>query len=258
MITNRTYGMDADVIAYNARIVAGGNQSLSMQSLRQLNQFVISIKKMNLWANMICWPLRSNQNAGTGIIAYSLGGLGTYNGTLTNGPTWGINGITLDGVNDHISTLYSAPAGSLAFISVTKTVTASGLRTFGSTLSNTNTRGFRFRDDAALYGDGTLRQFSRTLYTLGSFAMAAALYNRPSTSYTFLNTSQDITINSGNAMLAGTNNLYLFTSYDGSFAQYFSGEGAFCMVIPTAITPSQYLSIYSLYKTTLGQDLGLP
>jgi hypothetical protein len=59
-------------------------------------------------------------------------------------------------------------------------------------------------------------------------------------------------------MLAGTNNLYLFTSYDGSFAQYFSGEGAFCMVIPTAITPSQYLSIYYLYKSTIGQDLGLP
>ena len=33
MITNRTYGIDNDVLAYNARIVAGGNQSLSMQSL---------------------------------------------------------------------------------------------------------------------------------------------------------------------------------------------------------------------------------
>lgn len=94
MITNRTYGMDADVISYNARIVAGGNQSLSMQSLRQLNQFVISIKKMNLWANMVCWPFRAQHNAGSGVIAYSLGGLGIFNGTLVNSPIWGVDGIS--------------------------------------------------------------------------------------------------------------------------------------------------------------------
>jgi hypothetical protein len=69
MITNRTYGIDNDVLAYNARIVAAGNQSLSFSALRDLNQFVISIKKIGLWHNMICWPLRANQNAGIGSTA---------------------------------------------------------------------------------------------------------------------------------------------------------------------------------------------
>lgn len=102
MISNRTYGIDPDVLAYNARIVAGGNQSLSMQSIRDLNQFVISLKKMNLWASMVCWPFRAQHNAGLGTTAYSLGGLGIFNGTLTNGPTWGVDGISFGSNTQYI------------------------------------------------------------------------------------------------------------------------------------------------------------
>jgi len=58
-----------------------------------INHFVKGIKRLGLWSDMVCWPLRSAQNAGTGSTAYSLGGLGAYNGTLVNGPTWGTNGI---------------------------------------------------------------------------------------------------------------------------------------------------------------------
>jgi hypothetical protein len=59
-----------------------------------LSAFVKGVKDLGLWNNMVCWPLRSSQNAGTGTTAYSLGGLGTFNGTLVNGPTWGTDGIT--------------------------------------------------------------------------------------------------------------------------------------------------------------------
>ena len=56
-------------------------------------KFVEGIFDLGLWDSMICWPLRSSQNAGVGNTVYSLGGLGTYNGTLVNGPTWGADGI---------------------------------------------------------------------------------------------------------------------------------------------------------------------
>lgn len=59
----------------------------------QLNEFVRGVKQLGLWDSMVCWPLRSTQNAGTGTTAYSLGGLGTFNGTLVNGPTWGADGV---------------------------------------------------------------------------------------------------------------------------------------------------------------------
>ena len=61
--------------------------------IEAIDQFVKGVKNLGLWSDMVCWPLRSSQNAGTGTTAYSLGGLGTYNGTLTNGPTWGADGI---------------------------------------------------------------------------------------------------------------------------------------------------------------------
>jgi hypothetical protein len=43
----------------------------------QINSFVKGIKDLGLWSSMVCWPLRSSQNAGTGTTAYSLGGYGT-------------------------------------------------------------------------------------------------------------------------------------------------------------------------------------
>jgi hypothetical protein len=78
-------GYDADATAFAA---ASGATDVS-----NLSAFVKGVKELGLWSNMVCWPLRSSQNAGTGTTAFSLGGLGTYNGTLTNGPTWGVDGI---------------------------------------------------------------------------------------------------------------------------------------------------------------------
>jgi hypothetical protein len=64
------------------------------QNSRQLiNNFVKGIKSLGLWNSMACWPLRASQNAGSGTTAFSLGGLGQFNGTLVNAPTWGSNGM---------------------------------------------------------------------------------------------------------------------------------------------------------------------
>jgi hypothetical protein len=98
MINNRTYGIDIDVLAYNARIVAGGNQGLGPVGMRQVNQFVIGLKKMKLWdlaANIFL--LSSNQNAGAGTTVYGLkpNNDGTFlltsNGV--NKIEWSTNGI---------------------------------------------------------------------------------------------------------------------------------------------------------------------
>ncbi|NBW19865.1 MAG: hypothetical protein EBR82_69015 [Caulobacteraceae bacterium] len=79
--------IDPDAAAFCARSGASDRAALSA--------FVRGVKDLGLWESMVCWPLRSSQNAGTGTTAYSLGGLGTFNGTLTNGPTWGVDGVTL-------------------------------------------------------------------------------------------------------------------------------------------------------------------
>jgi hypothetical protein len=63
-------GYDADATAFAA---ASGATDVS-----NLSAFVKGVKELGLWSNMVCWPLRSSQNAGTGTTAFSLGGLGTF------------------------------------------------------------------------------------------------------------------------------------------------------------------------------------
>ena len=64
MITNRTYGMDNDVIAYQARLIAGGIKALNPNALRKLNQFVIGLKKLNVWGLITdIWLTSSEYNS---------------------------------------------------------------------------------------------------------------------------------------------------------------------------------------------------
>jgi hypothetical protein len=68
-------GYDADATAFAA---ASGATDVAA-----LSAFVKGVKELGLWSNMVCWPLRSSQNAGTGGVdgvttAYSLGGLGDF------------------------------------------------------------------------------------------------------------------------------------------------------------------------------------
>ena len=81
-------GYDADATAFAA--ASGATDAAA------LSAFVKGVKELGLWNSMVCWPLRSSQNAGTGDTVYSLGGLGTFNGTRVNGPAWGADGIDID------------------------------------------------------------------------------------------------------------------------------------------------------------------
>jgi hypothetical protein len=93
MPRTRTYGLDNDTLAYAARVKAGSGVTILPENLRQINKFVVGVKRLGLWNSMVCYPMRSIHNAGTGSTVYSLGGLGVYNGTLVNSPSWNEKGI---------------------------------------------------------------------------------------------------------------------------------------------------------------------
>jgi hypothetical protein len=57
--------------------------------------FAQGIDRLGLWNSMVCWPLRSSQNAASGTTAFSLGGLGRFDGTLIGSPSRGANGLGL-------------------------------------------------------------------------------------------------------------------------------------------------------------------
>jgi hypothetical protein len=92
MPRKRTYGLDADTIAYAARVKAGSGVAILPEPLKQLNKFIAGIKKLGLWNSMVCWPMRSVHNAGRGSTVYSLGGLGIFNGS--NAGVWSSRGVS--------------------------------------------------------------------------------------------------------------------------------------------------------------------
>ena len=113
----RTYGLDIDTMRYAQRIKSGSGATILPEPLKQINKFVVGVKKLGLWQHMVCWPMRSIHNAGTGSTVYSLGGSGTYNGTMVNSPTWNQNGIlvqssissSIDVANFPVSDLNAGP-----------------------------------------------------------------------------------------------------------------------------------------------------
>ena len=221
---------------------------------KQIRDFSAGVNDLGLWNSMVCWPLRSSQNYGSGTTAFSLGGLGTFNGTLTDGPSWGGDGI-INSASGKIATSYFQPGGSEAHIFVGNSTNVSALRCVGDTLTNLNQKGMRIREDVQFFGDGALQAVTANLSNIGSFKMAAVLYNRPSAAPIYLNTNISSSF-SGNAMVAGENPLTLLNIFAGG--QPYSGQAAFYGTITGALTNAQYLAFNTLYKTTLGTGLGLP
>lgn len=102
MISNRTYGIDPDVIAYQARLIAGGVQQLNPNALRKLNQFVIGLKKLNVWGLITdIWLTGSEYNSSNPVhnaVMYALKNsinnanvFDTTNGISTQRTTKGLN-----------------------------------------------------------------------------------------------------------------------------------------------------------------------
>ena len=260
MISNRTYGIDPDVIAYNARIVTAGNQSLSMQSIKDLNQFVISLKKMNLWASMVCWPLRSIYNAGTGITAYSLGGLGVYNGTLTGGPLWGINGIETTSTS-YISTNDLFRSTSILISVYRKTTTSANGAICAAYVSGPE-RGYELRHDgsnnpqARFYSTAGVNNARTSSVNCndGRFHFLAGITD-DSSAMVFVDGVAGSFSSITGPRSVSTNN-FTIGRRAASNAELVPIESSFVCIF-TSYSNSIF-SIYSLCKSTLGQGLNLP
>lgn len=200
---------------------------------------------------MVCWPLRSSQNAGTGTTAYSLGGLGTFNGTLTNGPTWGSAGILFDGSNDFIST----GAGSIK----------NGLTSFHSFLAcsasnNSGTRiAIRLYPHWIGFQGGQIKVASdgpeevATSLAINTFSGLSLNQNGSSLQFVKDGTSIGTTPCSTSLSVSGIT----IASYTGSNL-FWEGTVSSAIFFNVSLSTSSASSLYSLYKSTLGQGLGLP
>jgi hypothetical protein len=241
---------DPDAAAFCARSGASDRAALSA--------FVRGVKDLGLWENMVCWPLRSTQNAGTGTTAYSLGGLGTFDGTLTNGPVWGVNGITFDGSNDFVTAQPTTVTTSQCFGLVHDNTTDTGTATMSvseSIVSQTELR-LRPNGDLAIHSAASWAQSAVTgSFSRSGFGLYAASWDSDA-GQAFV--QRNATANAAVARTyTGTtsNRVYIMS---GPSTQYTAGVASFVFLINAKMNSTASVAFYTLYKSTLGTGLGLP
>jgi len=222
---------------------------------------------------MVCWPLRSSQNAGTGTTAYSLGGLGTYNGTLTNGPTWGTDGVNfVTASNTRIITPAVPFSNSISVFNVfTHTAFGASSGDYSATLGVDQSYQIRGMEDFITGSSGS-RALNVWIYRVGGLASNINV-SIPNDS-AFLNTfhayglsassTNNASLYDGTAATLTQSTPVVASSQVGIGAQghvgarVMTGKIPFTLLSSTGFTASQFSSLYSLYKTTLGTGLGLP
>jgi hypothetical protein len=209
-----------------------------------INYFVKGIKRLGLWDDMVCWPLRSAQNAGTGSTAYSLGGLGTYNGTLVNGPTWGVDGVDLNDLDRRITTSAQATQPDTIF-----TVQKTTAEDFFQVVYDGAQRQHLYREQLTvnrLSGFAGTVNIATTALTAGDFNSMQIEFYGGSSSSSFNN---EVKVSRN----YGANNLTSFRMGSGQIDQK-GAVLAFSAIINIGSVPL----LHGLYKSTLGQGLGLP
>ena len=260
-------GFDPDAAAY---ITTAGVTDATAKT--QINAFVKGIKNLGLWSSMVSWPLRSAQNKGSGTIAYSLGGLGAFNGTLTNGPTWGTDGIAFDGTNDYIITgveISDYPSGvSILSVFNAPTDTQDFSMFFGDEGDGGSGRHFgMIRRNGAANQVSISTNFSTSLalsmqnMTFGQFNQVHARVVAPS-NFISVNSTEEA---SGTGL--GTFTVTPITEDRIGFgarqkattpAFFAKMTASFGALFSSGTSSSQMQSVKSLYKTTMGTGLGLP
>lgn len=242
-------------------------------------EFIKGVKVLGLWNNFVCWPLRSSQNASTTLTAQSLGGLGTYNASLTNGGVgaWGVNGLTTNGSSGSylyvptypvvttphslfgVNTLSTAgSSGGFANI-----ITAGGLS--GSLFGRFNLFGFTAisflitgSSLRALTGGNNQRATPDTNRNHNSPYYRAGSYN---TDLTAISHIIDGSVIHDGAPTSGTGNLP-FTNFNTGLnllvtqLNGVTNTSPFIGLANGYLTSSQHNEIRNLYKSTLG--VGLP
>jgi hypothetical protein len=228
---------------------------------QQIRDFSKGVNDLGLWNSMVCWPLRSSQNAATGDIMYSLGGLGTFNGTMVNTPTRGDDGMTFPRTGaTHISAtrpIGSAAADAYSVFSVhTQLVEDANYRALWLGRDASNDRmfvrstgdGFGASNVAGVNAPTDIDGTHSTGLTAGAgdTGKAIAAYKDGA------NTGSA----TGNA--TGTNSVYYIGGLAGDATRSFGFPIAFNGAFNLELSSAQVSALHTLYKSTLGTGLTLP
>ena len=231
---------------------------------QQIRDFAQGINQLGLWNSMVCWPLRSSQNAATGNTMFSLGGLGAFDGTMVNSPTRGADGIDTVATNAYIGSIgltINLATDTYSIFSVSKRTVTTDYHYIwirGTAASGPSFRSGPSNEPYRYYGDNAGTSFATITSGGPSTATHALLISKSGTSSintsfnggTFVATSISGLSNTGSSgTLDMGNNASWVATATRSFEAIFNGS---------TVSQDQSTALYTLYKSTLGSGLALP
>jgi hypothetical protein len=257
---------DADASAYFT--TAGVTNTAGRQ---QISRFVTGVKDLGLWSSMVCWPLRSTQNSESGTTIYSLGGLGTFNGTLVNSPTRASDFMVFSDASKYMEITGLTGLTSTMFLMTVVRYNYLVNATLGMDINSTALFGGQptnymqvFTGSASGAIGSGIRTASDASFSLwSSLATGVAEddlgilfigHNGTQQLFRWNNTTQSRTI--ATTVGIGTRarlNIRSDNGIQGGLSDY-----AFTMMCNGSVSNANFQSLRTLYKNTLGQGLGLP
>jgi len=273
MPRTRTYGLDIDTAKFAQRVKQGSGTTILPEPLKQINKFVVGVKKLRLWDSMICWPMRSIHNAGTGSTVYSLGGLGVFDGTLVNGPSWSADGIIIGNTAQHvITTGYIPPVLSKGtVVSWLRLAGIASIQMVASTRTSTpSIGGWSFTMRGLTTPQVLIGWNSAGNVITGNATTAAPLigagawtYQRAGWQFTaegrsVFRQSQNGTPQINSSLITNTAMGQLLIGNEPSNTRSLDGTMAGLFASDNELTNDLYSLLHSLFKRTLGTYLSLP
>ena len=258
MPINRTYSFDIDTKKYLNRVNTfrglNGLSNITMADAVDIDNFVVGLKDLGAWNNAVYWSLRSRHNAGSGNTVLSLGGQGTFDGTLVNSPSWGDNGILFatSGTN-----WMSFPERTLSYPFCFSAAVINGANADASPFLAKN---------APL---GLLLGLNRLELVMGINFVAITLnttyapWNTPNqavlmNSRVTGNTSMFVSANGGSETAqTPTSQRYDLAPVDRLLGNRGLETTRIAFALVTSGSNISNTSLYSLYRTTIGKGLGL-
>lgn len=285
MIQSKSYGLQNETRQYLRRLYAYGRE-LAPADVADIDNFVRGLKQLNLWQNIITYPLRSQHNLGSTSNVLSLGGIGKFDGLAQNSPTWGLSGMNFTASSSQyirIPNFMNNPviAGFSMICLHQPDFTTTGRALLGNDGASATTRGLRVnvQNHSYLTSNGNASSlffsFNSSLTTAGDSAAGAfSTYNTASMHVNYISLNERIalgasvsinsTVVSINKSLPFFNNTTFPTMGIGArngqtgLGDYFQGTISLMMISNRFINTTEYLDVYNLIKTTIGKGLGLP
>jgi len=238
----------------------------------QINAFVVGVKALGLWSSMVCWPLRLTQNSQSGTTIYSLGGLGTFNGTLVNSPTRASDFMVFSDASKYMEITGLTGLTSTMFLMTVARYNYLMNGTLGIDINSTALFGGQTTNYMHVFtgassggiGSGIRTNMSAGFSLWSNLATGVAEddlgilfigHNGTQQLFRWNNTTQSRTI----ATTVGIGTTARLNVRSDAFGpQGGLSDYAFTMMCNGSVSDANFQSLRTIYKNTLGAGLGLP